>query len=108
MYQYNKIKLIVWDFDETFWKGTLSEGDVIIPDEHIKLIKDLTDAGIVNSICSKNDWESVKKKLNQIGLLDYFVFPSVNWEPKGQRIKELIADMQLRQANVLFLDDESC
>ena len=105
MYQYNKIKLIIWDFDETFWKGTLSEGDVIIPDEHIKLIKDLTDAGIVNSICSKNDWESVKTKLNQVDLLDYFVFPSVNWEPKGQRIKELIADMQLRPANVLFLDD---
>ena len=53
MYQFEKIKLIIWDLDDTFWKGTLSEGGVIIPDEHINLIKNLTDAGIVNSICSK-------------------------------------------------------
>lgn len=105
MYQFEKIKLIIWDLDDTFWKGTLSEGGVIIPDEHINLIKNLTDAGIVNSICSKNDWEPVKAELEKVGLCDYFVFPSVNWEPKGQRIKKLIADMQLRSANVLFLDD---
>lgn len=105
MYQFEKIKLIIWDLDDTFWKGTLSEGGVIIPDEHINLIKNLTDAGIVNSICSKNDWEPVKAELEKVGLLEYFVFPSVNWEPKGQRIKKLIADMQLRPTNVLFLDD---
>jgi predicted enzyme involved in methoxymalonyl-ACP biosynthesis len=23
-----KVKLVVWDLDETFWKGTLSEGGV--------------------------------------------------------------------------------
>ena len=105
MYQFEKIKLIIWDLDDTFWKGTLSEGGVIIPDEHINLIKNLTDAGIVNSICSKNDWEPVKAELEKVGLLEYFVFPSVNWEPKGQRIKKLIADMQIRPVNVLFLDD---
>lgn len=105
MYQFEKIKLIIWDLDDTFWEGTLSEGGVIIPDEHINLIKNLTDAGIVNSICSKNEWEPVKAELEKVGLLDYFVFPSVNWEPKGQRIKKLIADMQLRPVNVLFLDD---
>ena len=42
MYQFEKIKLIIWDLDDTFWKGTLSEGGVIIPDEHINLIKNLT------------------------------------------------------------------
>ena len=88
-----QIKLIIWDLDDTFWKGTLSEGGVIIPDEHINLIKNLTDAGIVNSICSKNDWEPVKAELEKVGLLEFFVFPSVNWEPKGQRIKKLIADL---------------
>ena len=105
MYQFEKIKLIIWDLDETFWKGTLSEEAVVLPEAHARLILQLTDIGIVNSICSKNDWESVRKELEKLGLLEYFVFPSVNWEAKGARVKQLIEDMQLRPQNVLFLDD---
>ena len=105
MYQFDKIKLIIWDLDETFWHGTLTEGGAVIPPAHRTLLKDLTDAGIVNSICSKNDWEPVRTELEKQELLQYFVFPSVNWESKGNRIKGLIADMQLRPVNVLFIDD---
>lgn len=105
MYQFEKVKLIIWDLDETFWKGTLSEGGAEVSEDHIQLIKRLTDIGVMNSICSKNEWEQVKEELTRIGLLDYFVFPSVNWESKGNRVKQLISDMQLRPANVLFLDD---
>lgn len=105
MYQFDKIKLVIWDLDDTFWQGTISEGNVCIPAEHRKLLKDLTDAGIVNSICSKNDLRNVWTYLQEAELSEYFVFPSVNWEPKGARLKQMIADMQLRPANVLFLDD---
>lgn len=105
MYRFDRIKLVIWDLDETFWNGTFSEENVIIPDENRKLIKDLTDIGIVNSICSKNDESQVINYLKAQGLADYFVFPSINWNPKGERIKHLVSDMQLRPANVLFLDD---
>ena len=79
MYRFEKIKLVIWDLDETFWSGTLSEGEVQTPEQNIELIKRLTDVGIVNSICSKNEMNSVKKELKEIGDLDYFVFISVNW-----------------------------
>ncbi|WP_291236070.1 HAD-IIIC family phosphatase [Frisingicoccus sp.] len=105
MYQFDKIKLVIWDLDDTFWVGTFSEGEIIIPDICRKLIERLTDIGVVNSICSKNDWEPIKERLKEEKLLDYFVFSSVNWEAKGNRVKQLIKDMQLRSANVLFLDD---
>lgn len=105
MYQFEKIKLVIWDMDETFWHGTISEGSIVIPEEHTNLLRMLTDAGIVNSICSKNDYETVMKYLEEKGLAEYFVFPSINWSAKGQRILQLISDMQLRPANVLFLDD---
>ena len=105
MYQFDKIKLVIWDLDETFWSGTLSEGKVSIPKKHRDLLLRLTDIGIVNSICSKNDWLQVKQALEHQKLLDYFVFPSVNWEAKGGRVKQLIQDMRLRPANVLFIDD---
>ena len=105
MYQFEKIKLVIWDLDETFWNGTISEGTVQIHEKHRELLEQLTDIGIVNSICSKNDEASVMEYLSKHDLAQYFVFPSVNWNPKGARIKQLISDMQLRPANVLFLDD---
>ena len=63
MYQFDKIKLVIWDLDETFWKGTFSEGTVEIPDFNRCLIAMLTDIGIVNSICSKNDEKQVMNYL---------------------------------------------
>ncbi len=37
------IKLIIWDLDETFWKGTLSEGEILIPKQNIDIIKRLNE-----------------------------------------------------------------
>lgn len=103
---FNQIKLVIWDLDETFWQGTLDDGDsLIIPDEHRSLIKSLTDLGIVNSVCSKNDRHKAEDVLAQNGLLEYFVFNSIDWTAKGPRIKAMLTDMGLRAVNVLFIDD---
>ena len=101
----SQIKLVIWDLDDTFWHGTLSEGPVEGISENIQLIKDLTDRGIVNTICSKNDFEPTVEKLKEFGINDYFVFKSIDWTPKGQRIEKQIKDMGLRPVNCLFLDD---
>jgi FkbH-like protein len=100
-----KIKLVIWDLDETFWKGTLSEEGVEPISENISLIKALTDRGIINSIVSKNDFDKTKQKLIELEVWDYFVFPAIAWQPKGMLIKEVISACQLRDVNVLFLDD---
>lgn len=100
-----KIKLVIWDLDETFWKGTLSEEGIIKQDDNIEIIKVLTSRGIINSIVSKNDYEDAKQKLIELGVWEYFIFPQISWSPKGPIIKELINRTQLRDVNVLFLDD---
>ncbi len=105
MLDINSIKLIIWDLDDTFWQGTLSEGGAQTVEANSQLVKDTTDAGIINSICSKNEPEPTIQFLQQIGILDYFVFASINWENKGARIKRMIEQMALRPQNVLFLDD---
>ena len=99
------IKLVIWDLDETFWKGTLSEEGAELIDEHVRIIKELTDRGIMNSIISKNDFEHARSKLEEAGIWDYFIFPSIEWSPKGPLVKKTIEDCQLRAPNVLFLDD---
>lgn len=105
MQDLKQIKLIIWDLDETLWSGTLSESNIFLKEDYITFIKDTMDIGIIHSICSKNDYTLAKQKLQKIGLWDYFVFPSINWEPKGPRIKNIIDNMALRAVNVLFVDD---
>lgn len=102
-----KIKLVIWDLDNTLWNGILTEGNITDNEAHYSFVRQLTDVGIICSICSKNDIEPVEKELERIGLSDYFVFKSINWETKGGRIKKIIDDMHLRAVNVLFLDDDS-
>lgn len=103
--EFAEIKLIVWDLDECFWQGTLSEGDVSLADRNRRLVIRLSERGIVNSVCSKNDPDKVREKLREYGLSEYFVFTSVDWQPKGERIRDMICSMNLRPENVLFVDD---
>lgn len=103
-----KVKLVIWDLDDTFWSGTLSEGGVELVPANVAIVRELNRRGIVNSICSKNDFAAAEKVLIAAGgLWEEFVFPRIDWIPKGQAIAQLIEDMQLRPADVLFIDDNS-
>jgi FkbH-like protein len=99
------VKLVVWDLDDTLWAGTLSEGPVTIDPAVTDLVRSLNRRGIVNSICSKNDESDVRHRLEQAGLWSEFVFPRVDWSPKGPRVAQIVEDAQLRPENVLFVDD---
>tara|TARA_B110000285_G_scaffold213018_1_gene257017 strand:- start:917 stop:2698 length:1782 start_codon:yes stop_codon:yes gene_type:complete len=101
----DKIKLIIWDLDETFWKGTLSEEGIIPNHNNIELIKSLSKRGIVNSIVSKNNFDNAKRALEDLGIWEYFVFPKIDWLPKGELVREIISQAHIRTENVLFLDD---
>ncbi len=102
------IRLVIWDLDETFWRGTVSEGGITeyIQDHH-DLIIELAKRGIISSICSKNNFETIEAILKEKGLWEYFILPSIDWSPKGPRIKQLIEDIQLRPETVLFIDDNA-
>ena len=67
-YDITKTKLIIWDLDDTFWSGNVSESEVILKPEAIALVRELTTKSIMNSICSKNNFEDVKNKFIDLGL----------------------------------------
>ena len=100
-----RIRLVIWDLDETFWKGTLTEGGIEYAESNHKIVIELARRGIISTICSKNDAGPVQSLLEAKGLWSYFVFPSINWEPKGPRIATLIETMMLRPETILFIDD---
>ena len=101
------VKVVIWDLDNTLWRGTLAEGDTpVLKPERAEIIKNLTSLGVVNSICSKNDFGKAKQALTDMGLWDYFVFPKIDFAPKGQLVQSILSEMHLRTVNAVFVDDE--
>ncbi|MEP9360192.1 HAD family hydrolase [Sphingomonas sp. KR3-1] len=100
------LKLIIWDLDDTLWAGTLADGDAVQLHQHrAELVRAFNARGIVSSICSKNDRATAQAKLTELGLWDAFVFPHIAFTPKPEAIRAILADMQLRAPDVLFVDD---
>jgi FkbH-like protein len=99
------VRLVIWDLDETFWSGTLTEGGITYRRDFHDIVVALARRGIVSSICSKNDIAPVRDILVREGIWEYFVFPSINWQPKGPRLAALVEAVQLRAPTILFIDD---
>ena len=103
-----KVKLIIWDLDDTLWEGTLAEGDTLhLSEFRAEIICSLNTHGIVNAICSKNDFNMAKDRLDQLGLWDEFVFPKISFSPKGPIVKQILEEMHLRAENTIFIDDNN-
>ena len=101
-----KIKLVIWDLDDTIWQGTLAEGEVpVLFEDRAALVKELNSRGIVNSICSKNDFSKAKDLLNIMNLWVQFVFPKIAYLPKGEMVKNILDEMHLQAKHTLFVDD---
>ena len=64
-----KAKLVIWDLDETFWDGTLTEGGIKFKPENLKLVQELVTKGIMNSICSKNSMLDARNQFITNGYL---------------------------------------
>ncbi|MEV6415373.1 hypothetical protein [Kribbella sp. NPDC051718] len=101
------IKLVVWDLDETLWKGTLDEGDGIEPTDLMGWIGPLASAGIVSSVCSNNDLGRARESLVRYEIWDLVVLPAISWSPKSMMMRELLDQINLRPEQVLFVDDNA-
>ena len=101
------IRLLIWDLDETFWQGTLTEGGITYRQDTHDVVVELARRGIPSAICSKNDLGPVRDILTARGIWDYFVFPSIDWTPKGPRLRALVDAIQLRPETIAFIDDNA-
>ncbi|GBR03045.1 HAD-IIIC family phosphatase [Gluconobacter cerinus] len=99
------VRLVIWDLDETFWPGTLTEGGINEAEHLGHVVRALAERGIISSICSKNDFEETKSVLERLGVWDLFVFPSISWEPKGPRVAHIVEQAKLRAPTIMFIDD---
>ncbi|HTR37111.1 MAG TPA: HAD-IIIC family phosphatase [Bryobacteraceae bacterium] len=100
------IKCVVWDLDNTLWDGILVENDDVRPKENVRRILEALDRrGILCSIASKNTHDSAWRRLEQLGLAEYFLVPQINWSPKSESIRNITKRLNLDLNTFAFVDD---
>jgi FkbH-like protein len=101
------VKCLVWDLDDTLWDGVLLEdGDIAINSKVRPILETLDSRGILHSIASRNDEEAATAKLRQFGILDYFLYPQINWGSKAESIRAIAKNLNFGIDAIAFVDDQ--
>ncbi|WP_268225680.1 HAD-IIIC family phosphatase [Sinomicrobium oceani] len=102
----NKIKCVVWDLDNTMWEGVLIDNkDVEVKRDALELVKWLDSKGIIQTIISKNTFDSCWSKLKELQIDEYFLFPEINWEPKSNNLAKIIKKLNIGVNSLAIIDD---
>ena len=102
------VKCLAWDLDNTLWKGILVEDGpdkLVLNEDAVALIKELDSRGILNTVCSKNDYKPAWEVLEKMGIAEYFVFPSINWLPKSANLMAAAKTINIGLDTFAFVDD---
>jgi methoxymalonate biosynthesis protein len=100
------VKCLVWDLDNTLWRGTLLEDpDVQLFPGVRDVIVELDSRGILQSIASKNDYDMAWPRLEQLGIAEYFVHPHIGWGPKSDSVREIADQLNFAIDTIAFIDD---
>jgi FkbH-like protein len=105
-----KVKCVVWDLDNTIWRGTLAEDGVegLTLDLRAKsLIEELDRRGILQSIASKNDPEPALEALQAFGIREYFLYPQISWSPKSGGVERIAGLLDIGLDTFAFVDDQA-
>ncbi len=103
-----KVKCVCWDLDNTLWDGVIGDDGmdgVKVNAKIVELINELDKKGILQSITSKNEYETAWSKIKQLGLDKFFLYPAINWGPKSESIKQIAAELNIGIDAFALIDD---
>jgi len=103
-----KVKLLIWDLDETVWHGTLLEDEKVRLRDNVQQVLQVLDSrGILNSIASRNEHDLAMAKLREFGIDEFFIYPEINWNSKSSNIAGIVKQINMGMDAVAFIDDQS-
>ena len=115
--QLDAVKLVIFDLDDTLWRGVGAEHDDIDtgkmtegwPLSIVEAASYLWRRGILIAIVSKNDEKTALQLWEKLYggrfSIKNFVATRINWNPKAVNIAEILKDVNLLPGSVLFVDD---
>ncbi len=98
-------KCVVFDLDNTLWDGVLVEGEISLKSSVPALFKSLDQRGILITVASKNNQEQALEQLTELGLVEYLIYPVINWNQKSENIKWLADKISIGTDTLIFVDD---
>ena len=103
-----RIKCVVWDLDHTLWEGVLLEDEqVALRPQVLEAIRVFDSRGILQSIASKNHYDSAIAKLESLGIREYFLHPQIGWGSKSQSIEAIRDALNIGIDSMAFIDDQA-
>jgi FkbH-like protein len=103
----HKIKVVVWDLDNTIWDGVLLEGDdVRLRDGIVELLETLDQRGVLQSIASKNEHDLAWTRLSELGIAEYFIYPQISWNAKSVSVRAIAESINIGLDTLAFVDDQ--
>jgi FkbH-like protein len=101
------VKCVVWDLDHTLWDGVLLEdGEVPLRAGVTEIIRELDARGILQSVASRNDRDAAMSRLRALGIDEYFLYPRIDWNAKGQNVAAIAEALNIGLDTFLFVDDQ--
>jgi len=106
----DKVKCVIWDLDQTAWDGILGEQDtdkISLRPDALRTMLALDERGILQSIASKNDFDTAWHVLQRLGLDHLFLYPQINWEPKSVDMQRIVTSLNIGIDSCAFVDDSA-
>ncbi|MEU1017191.1 HAD-IIIC family phosphatase [Streptomyces sp. NPDC005898] len=101
------IKCLVWDLDNTLWRGTLVEdGEVVLHEGLREVITELDSRGVLQAVASRNDHDHAWARLEKLGVAEYFVLPHINWGAKSASVRAIAEELNFALSTIAFIDDQ--
>jgi len=100
----------VWDLDNTLWDGVIGDAGpdgVTVRQDSISLVKKLDEMGVIQSIASKNNFDIAWRKIESLGIGEYFIYPAINWGRKSQSMKTVAKELNIGIDTFALIDDSA-
>lgn len=99
-------KAIIFDCDNTLWKGVVGEEEVLHDSEIQQDILFLVHRGVIIGLCSKNNEEDILRALEGQVLMEEFIsVKRINWKDKASNLKEIAQELNIGLDAIMFVDD---
>ena len=105
-----KVKCVAWDLDNTLWSGVIGDAGpdgVTASPVILNMIRQLDERGILQTVVSKNEHAVAWKKIEQLNLADYFLYPAIHWGPKSRSVEQIAGELNINVDTFAVIDDSS-